>query len=492
MLAKAVLHPPERRLVVIALLLFVSGGCALVYQTAWMRQLTLVFGATTGANAAVLAIFMGGLGAGAALLGRRVDAHPRPLVFYGGLEGVIALSVPLTPLLVDLVRAAYIATGGTQTLGAATTPVRLLLASLVLIVPTLAMGGTLPAAARAAALPGDERGVALAVLYAANALGAVAGTLIATFHAFEAYGFRTTLWIACALNAAVAALAIYLGRSEPLPAPPTKEKKETKETAGAVAKQARRGKHPRGRAKAPAEPVAPNDEDAEPTPDPPPAPVVVPVPVWVYGAAFASGFAFFLMELVWYRMLSPLLGGSTFTFGLVLAAALLGIGLGALVYRWPGARRRPTAMGFAAVCGAEAALMLVPLWLGDDLAVLAIALREWGNLGFGPLVAGWIAIVAIVVLPAAFVAGIQFPLLVGLARPEGDRIGARVGRVYAVNTAGAIVGALAGGFGMMSALGAVGAWRLAGIALVVTGAAALAMHVRAHGLTRRAAAAGGP
>lgn len=114
---------------VLALLLFISGGCALVYQTAWMRELTLVFGATSSATAAVLAIFMAGLGAGAALLARRVDRAPRPLLAYGVLEGVIALSVPLTPFLVDAIRALYGATGGSSSLGVLTTPLRLVLST---------------------------------------------------------------------------------------------------------------------------------------------------------------------------------------------------------------------------------------------------------------------------------------------------------------------------------------------------------------------------
>ena len=79
----------------VAALLFGSGFCALIYQTTWLRQFRLIFGASTFATAAVLAIFMGGLGVGSALLGRRADAHPRPLAFYGSLELLIAISAAL-------------------------------------------------------------------------------------------------------------------------------------------------------------------------------------------------------------------------------------------------------------------------------------------------------------------------------------------------------------------------------------------------------------
>ena len=96
----------------IAFLLFGSGACALVYQVVWLRELRLVFGASTAAAAAVLAIFMGGLGLGGIFLGRRVDSHQRPLLFYANLELLIAGTALLTPFLMVLVRQVYIWIGG--------------------------------------------------------------------------------------------------------------------------------------------------------------------------------------------------------------------------------------------------------------------------------------------------------------------------------------------------------------------------------------------
>src|SRR5216117_1783375 len=79
----------------VALLLFGSGMTALIYQVAWMRELRLIFGFSTAASAAVLAIFMGGLGLGGWLLGRRADAAGNPLAFYGRLELAVAASAAL-------------------------------------------------------------------------------------------------------------------------------------------------------------------------------------------------------------------------------------------------------------------------------------------------------------------------------------------------------------------------------------------------------------
>jgi hypothetical protein len=84
---------------VVAVLLFGSGFCALIYQTTWLREFRLIFGASTAASAAVLGVFMAGLGLGGIILGRRSEAKARPLVFYAGLEALIAASVALSPLL---------------------------------------------------------------------------------------------------------------------------------------------------------------------------------------------------------------------------------------------------------------------------------------------------------------------------------------------------------------------------------------------------------
>jgi spermidine synthase len=113
-------------------LLFASGLCALLYQTTWLREFRLIFGNSTAASAAVLGIFMGGLGLGSALLGQRAERARRPLAFYAQLEFLIAASAALTPALIWLIRTAYIASGGTLAMGGFVgTCVRLLLATVV-------------------------------------------------------------------------------------------------------------------------------------------------------------------------------------------------------------------------------------------------------------------------------------------------------------------------------------------------------------------------
>ncbi|PTL75838.1 spermidine synthase [Vitiosangium sp. GDMCC 1.1324] len=409
-----------------------------MYQTAWQRELRLIFGASTAASAAVLAIFMGGLGLGGALLGARVDRDKRPLAFYAHLELLVSLSAAVTPLLVWLARTVYVALGGTVALGlAGGSVVRLVLSALVLAVPTLLMGGTLPAAARAAETGEDVRRRALAVLYGVNTLGAVAGAAASTFFLFEVFGTRTTLWLASLVNVLVALVARTVARGLPE-----------------------------------------HEESSAPVSTPEAASAALPPRRFVLAAAALVGFAFFLMEMVWYRMLGPLLGGSTFTFGLILVVALVGIGLGGAAYAAWGQQRPATLRGFALTCLLEALLLAVPLALGDRVALLAMVVQPLSVFGFGGLVLSWAFICALVVLPAAFVSGVQFPLLLALLGRGGQEVGRQVGLAYAWNTVGSIVGSLAGGFGLLPLLTAPGVWRLVGAVLVGLGLAALLVSSR--------------
>ena len=420
------------RLLGVSALLFGSGACALAYQLVWTRELRLVFGHSTAASAAVLAIFIFGLGAGSLLLGPRADGHPRPLRLYARLEALVALSAALTPLLLIVVRASYLALGGSPALGSFFgTILRLLLSALVLAVPTLLMGGTLPAAARAVEGEGDARRRGTALLYGANTLGAVAGALVTTFVALEWLGSRGTLFAACAINLGVAMVAGRLGRR----GPGATEEPTRPEAAGTPGQAAGA--------------IAPR--------------------TFVLASAAVVGFAFFLLELVWYRMLSPLLGGTVFTFGLILAVALLGIALGGLAYALVGRGRPATLLALSLTCLVEAAAVAAGFALGDRLAVLALLLRPLGQIGFAGHVLAWSVVTAIVVLPPALVTGAQFPLLVALLGRGREHLGRDIGWATACNTGGAMLGSLAGGFGLLSLLTAPGCWRFVAALLATLG-----------------------
>jgi spermidine synthase len=407
---------------IVGAFLFGSGMCALLYQMVWIRELRLVFGASTAASSAVLAIFMGGLGLGGAILGRRIDGNPRPLRFYGLLELMIAVAAALTPFGLMLSRQCYILSGGEASLGPVLAAgIRLLLSALVIGIPTFLMGGTLPAAAKAVERSGDTGRIRLARIYGINTIGAVTGVVGATFFMLEVFGTRNTLWMACLVNGLIGLMAIRFDRSPAVPAVST------------------------GPAAGGAETTA--------------SPAAFPWRSLAFVAAALTGFVFFIMELAWYRMLGPILGGTTYTFGLILAVALLGIGIGG----WGYSMRRPSSPAtpelFALTVALEALFMAIPFALGDRLAVLAALLNPIGAMGLPAQAMGWAVIAGVVVFPAAAVSGFQFPLLISLLGRGEARVASDTGFVYAWNTAGSIAGAIAGGFGFIHFFSATGVWK---------------------------------
>ncbi|MEW4490570.1 fused MFS/spermidine synthase [Thalassoglobus sp. JC818] len=418
--AKEAVVPP----LVVATLLTCSGACALVFQVVWIRELRLIFGATTSASAAVLAIFMGGLGLGNFLLGRRIDRNPAPLRVYGRLEAGIALSAAISPLLIELSRSIYLGLGGQATLGFPTaTGLRLLFSTLILGVPTILMGGTLPAAAKAVSSPKDpyRRGVAL--VYGMNTLGAVLGAGIANFYLLEAWGGRWTLWTACVFNAGLASVALLLS-ARYSKAPVEEHPQEVdRTTTDSTTKEATSSQF-----------------------------------VTVCLTSGFVGCVFFLMELVWYRMLGPLLGGTTYTFGLILCLALLGIGIGGAAYSLLARWIRPTHRLLALTCALEAFFIALPFFYGDRIALWVLEQQQQGVDTFSEQVWNWFQIGGFVILPPAIISGFQFPVLIAVAGTGRENVGRQVGLTFAANTLGAICGSLAGGFLLLPLLTAPGLW----------------------------------
>lgn len=433
-----------------------SGACALVYEVTWLREFRLLFGASTLASATVLALFIAGVGLGSRLLGARVDRHRDPFVFYLVLEAGIALSATLTPFWLSLARSIYLGVGGSTALGnGGATALRLLLAAPILLPPTLLMGGTLPALARAAEAERSLGRPITAWLYGINTLGAVCGASATTFFLLERLGQRQTIWLAAAANLLVVAVGFALRRVFAL-APPA-QPSETAKAAGAQAD---------------ADDVRSKADAAPPASAAPPLTQRSSVPAGaaplrlLLGLSAASGFTFFLMELVYYRMLAPILGGSVFTLGLILAVALGGVGLGGLLYAARGALFAPRLRTLVWSFFLQAVGLSVPFLMGDRVALFAAHSQPGSDGTFGARVAGWVWVTALVVLPSALVSGFQFPLLVALAGRGREGLGKQTGDVYAWNTVGAVLGSLVGGFGIMTILGAPGTWRLACILLV--------------------------
>jgi spermidine synthase len=219
---------------------------------------------------------------------------------------------------------------------------------------------------------------------------------------------------------------------------------------------------------------------------------VPPSRLVVYSAAGLVGAFFFHLELVWYRMLSPILGGSSFTFGLILAVVLAGIGTGGWIYAGRFTGRTPALGDLAVTVALEALAVGVPFGLGDRIALFAAYTRPMGALGFFALVVSWTVVCALVVFPAALISGYQFPLLIALLGRGREHVASHVGRASAYNTIGCIAGSLAGVFLIIPGLGAVQAWRLCVLGLTGLSAAILLLDFRSRGRawTKRGLSAG--
>ncbi|WP_437765616.1 fused MFS/spermidine synthase [Sorangium sp. So ce281] len=436
------------RFPLVAALFFVSGATGLLYEVAFSKLLGYVFGATAYAVSTVLAAFMGGLALGAHLGGRHAASARRPLVVYGALEAIVGAICAVSPFLFEALTSAYVAVARAAPDSLALlTAARAALTALVVVVPTVAMGATLPVLSRIlrAGAPPDggappaEHDAArrLASLYAINTAGGAAGALSGAYVVLPHLGIRGALWSAAIANLVLGVVAISAGLRGPAPA--------------AAASEAR-------------------SPEARPADAPLPAAAGRAEPPFLLLLAFASGFLVFAAEVVQTHLLALLIGNSAYAFGLMLAVFLVCLAAGAA--RSPAFARRhgegALSRGLAAAALSLAAT--VPLW--DQLPRLfAFA---------GKHVDGWagreacraLAALAILALPTLCM-GTTFPLLLARAAAHAD-VAARVGRLTSANTLGTIAGSIVTGYLILPALGSERALLAIALAFALTAVLAAA------------------
>jgi len=464
------------------ILFFFSGVSSLIFETVFTRLLTYTFGNTAYAVSTVLAAFLGGLALGAYLVGRWVDRRPPSLLVYGGLELLVGIYGLFIPRLFALMTDSYVSLFHRFHFGAATlTAVRFGLAALVILVPTLLMGGTLPALARYVSSGCSEFQVEVDRLYAWNTTGAAAGVLASTFLLTPVWGVAWTIRIACAINFLIFA-AIVSRRKRALELPP----------------------------------AAP-DLTGDRSSDERPASRQVAA-VLLFGSFFTGAVALGY-EVLWTHVLAFTVGNSVYAFGTMLFAMLCGLAWGAQIvsrhFTSPVVWGRALAISQAAL--SLVVFLTVRLWdripdffnlgLGTCALIslaLLVALRvsvvTWRNrhgsqpavfrwlrvneplidcLLFGVLVLGsiWLSkydatyFVAeelvrfscaffLLICPAVLL-GLSFPLILNLYSREMRRAGTSVGGVYAANTVGAILGSLVAGFVLLPRQGSLASLRCA-------------------------------
>jgi spermidine synthase len=401
-----------------------SGFAALLYQTAWLRLFAVAFGTSEIAIAVVLAGYMGGLALGAAVVARYVGQIRRPVLVYGLLEAGVAVTALALPWAVALSGDLFALIVGNQPIPPdAASSGQLLYYSiasfLVLVIPTALMGATLPLLARYAVTSNRNVGTRVSMLYSMNTFGAVGGTLLAGFVLLPSLGLRATVWVGVATNGVIFVIAVLLSRRAAM---------------SSVSRE-----------------VSPQLTQR-------------PLPG---GARFMlafialSGFLSFVYEILWTRLLSHVLGSSIYAFSTMLSAFLAGIAIGAAV-AGPFARKARRAVPLFAICQFGIAL------------TAAFVYWRLENSFSGQLNA--VVLAFITILPSSIFIGATYPLAVRAYTGGVADVGRSSAVVYSWNTVGAIAGALAGGFFIVPMLGFAGAAKLAIVANLLLGIAALAVY----------------
>ncbi|MBI4486035.1 MAG: fused MFS/spermidine synthase [Acidobacteria bacterium] len=379
------------------LVLFVGSGCAaLIYEIVWFQLLELVIGSSAVSLGVLLGTFMGGMCLGSVALPRLVSTQPHPLRVYAALELLTGIIAVLVLFALPLAGTFYIASIDR---GASSIALRAVVAALCLLPPTMLMGATLPAIARWAG--GADRASRLGFLYGANIAGAVLGSLTAGFYLLRVHDMATATYVAALINLVIALIAFLMSRVKSY-VPPSPSA----------------ARHRDAEARA-------NGADRSDWP--------------LIAAISLSGLTALGAEVVWTRMLALMLGGTVYTFSIILAVFLLGLGIGAAVASTL-LRRATHARAALAACQlllaaaiAWTAYLLtrsLPYWPMSE----AIARNPWALFRTDLFRSAW------ALLPATCLWGASFPLALAAAPRERDA-GRLVGRIFAANTVGAIVGA---------------------------------------------------
>jgi spermidine synthase len=403
--------PLVRRIRVPALLqwlILVSGAAALVYQSVWIRQLSLILGSTNYAVGTVLAAFMAGLGTGAFFVGRRADLAARPLALYAALElgiGVVGLVSPFALAQGNDVYASFYRrlheSPGMLTVA------RFAIGFAFVFVPAFLMGGTLPAATRHLVAEGRAIGPAVGRLYAVNTLGAACGVLLLPYVLLPALGLRNTLLVTALTNLAIAAAAMRAAR------------------AFAV-------------------------DEAQPRPaDVGERPRRLPLLV----AFFLSGFVALALEVLWNRFFSMYIGSSIYSYAIVLTLYLVGVFVGGLVSERLMAVGRPPDRIFVGSLLTVLAALAVGVPVMDRVLYPQVVVLSAFGVGFWSFQAASTAAAALVVLPPTIAFGASFPAVGAALARDAAEAGRTIGLVYLVNTGGTTLGSVTASFLLIPLLG---------------------------------------
>jgi spermidine synthase len=406
------------RTVLVATAFFLTGGCGLVYESLWTRYLSELTGGTALSQLIVLIVFMGGLALGAMLIGRFVDSRPgRGLFIYAILELGVGGYAILFPVLHKIGTISYLTLGTDLESGTfGLLIIKVLLSLMLIILPSVAMGGTLPAVTRYLTNNHEEMRVRISLLYGINSLGAVLGILLAGFFLVYHFGMNASMQYTGAFNMLVgfaAFILAYVTRSD------EDSSSESKETNGD-------------------EHLTISDHYTYTSAEIRQAIII---------AGF-SGFAAMALQVIWIRYFLIFLGATHSSFTIVVAAFIFGIGVGSLIVRTRIVGR------FRLTDVLLVLLIVTTVSLYMELFIYSRLPFETGRLLgiFARIPFAWpfysvtkFGILFLVMLPVTIVSGMILPVCIRICEKSDSHIGRDVAKVYAINTIASLLGILVAG-----------------------------------------------
>ncbi len=411
---------------------FISGAAGLIYQVCWVRILSLVFGNTVYAVSMVVAGFLSGLAIGSHYWGKKADTAKTPLKMYVLMEAGIAVSALAITLLITVLDNAIVSVMTPESVNSGGwLIIRYVLVFIILLPPTMLMGGTLPVMGRMVTGSLESIGLDISSIYAFNTYGAMAGSFLSGFILIPQLGLWGAIEIALGLNLLVAAV-IWLTRdkdAKEVVAVPVVEVRQKSSPKSKKAKGQSRGEdpgfsassYPRGRA------------------------------LMLFAMA---GFCSMAFEVLWTRAFSVSFKSTVYLFSNLLTVFLFGMAAGSWFF------------------GRFLDKLKDPMWL-FGLAEVGIGLLGLTSIGvlaksvdmamsfrtmFGEMTLATDAFVMFIVMAIAFslptfLMGLAYPLICRVTTKEMGVLGENMGGVYAVGTFGGIVGAIVSGFGLIPLIG---------------------------------------
>jgi spermidine synthase len=405
----------------IVVLFILSGICGLIYEVAWSKYLALFIGSTAYSHMIVLATFMGGLAFGSFYWGRYADKAVNQLRLYGILEIAIGIYCFAYPFFISAAETTFI--GMAESLNASAGQVSLLvlkflLSFITLILPTFFMGGTLPVLTKYLTKNIADAGKDVATLYYINSLGAIIGTALAGFFLIRYLSLDGTVWSAASMNLLIGGAALLLAKWVRIPAQEKIRNDDVKQDT--TQKFSHR---------------------------------IIKVAIAV--AAF-SGFIAMLYELTWIRLLSNILGSSTYSFSVMLIAFISGITLGSWIVSRIISKIKNlfVFLGFCQFATAVSMILTLPLYERLPYYLLQLSLTISNKPGNFPifLAIEFLFCLIIMIVPTTF-SGMSLPVVSRIASNDIRILGKTVGSVFSINTIGTVVGALLTGLVLIPLLG---------------------------------------